>query len=94
MGKILDMLYAGELHPADSVIQGCEEYDEMCRESLKEMERFTERLDEDMRAEFDTLMEHYLELTFMEKSHTFSHGFRLGAGIMCEVFCENGRDQD
>ena len=68
MGKILDMLYAGELHPAD-------------------------RLDEDMRAEFDTLMEHYLELTFMEKSHTFSHGFRLGAGIMCEVFCENGRDQ-
>ena len=49
MGKILDMLYAGELHPADSVIQGCEEYDEMCRESLKEMERFTERLDEDMR---------------------------------------------
>ena len=37
-------------------------------------------------------MEHYLELTYLEKSETFCQGFRLGAGIMCEVFSENGRE--
>lgn len=93
MGKILDKLYAGELHPADRMIQDCGEYEAMCRKSLREMERFTDKLDADMKLEFDTLMEHYLELTYMEKSHTFSDGFRMGAGIMCEVFFDNGREQ-
>lgn len=59
---------------------------------LKEVERFTEKLDAGMKAEFDCLMEHYLELTYLEKSETFCQGFRLGAGIMCEVFSENGRE--
>lgn len=93
MGKILSKLYAGEVHPADSVIRGCREYEAMCSKSLREMECFTKKLDKDMKAEFETLMEHYLELTYMEKSHTFSQGFRLGAGIMWEVFCEGGQEQ-
>lgn len=89
----MNKLYAGELNPADCVIQDSGEYDGLCRESLREMERFTEKLDKDMKDEFDTLMEHYLELTYMEKSQTFCHGFRLGAGIMCEVFCDNRQRQ-
>lgn len=93
MGKILNRLYAGELQPADRVIRGSAEYDARCRESLKEMESFTKKLDGDMREEFDTLIEHYLELTYMEKSEAFCHGFRMGAGIMCEVFFENGQEQ-
>lgn len=93
MGKILNMLYAGDLHPADCVMQDSADYQALCRESLKEVERFTEKLDAGMKAEFDTLMEHYLELTYLEKTESFSHGFRLGAGIMCEVFSENGRAQ-
>lgn len=93
MGKILDKLYAGELHPADRVIRDCKEYEAMCRNSLREMESFTDKLDSDMKQEFDTLMEHYLELTYIEKSQTFSDGFRMGAGIMCEVFYENDREQ-
>lgn len=93
MGKILEMLYAGELRPADDVIQDSGEYEALCRQSLREVEHFTDRLDSDMKEEFDTLMEHYLELTYLEKSRTFGHGFRLGAGIMCEVFCENGQER-
>ena len=93
MGKILNMLYAGDLHPADCVMQDSADYQALCRESLKEVECFPEQLDAGMKAEFDTLMEHYLELTYLEKTETFSHGFRLGAGIMCEVFSENGQAQ-
>lgn len=42
-----------------------------------------------MKEEFDLLMEHYLELTFIEKTQCFTDGFRIGAGVMCEVFYEN-----
>ena len=31
-------------------------------------------------------MDHYLEVSFMEKTQAFTDGFRLGAQVMCEVF--------
>jgi len=72
MSSILEQLYAGDLTPAENVIQGNEE--------------FSKKLDDESRKSFDALLEHYLELTYIEKSQTFCDGFRLGAGIMCEVF--------
>ena len=86
MESILNRLYAGELAPAEHAVEGNSRYEELCRISLMEMDAFTKKLDEEARREFDLLMEHYLELTYMEKTQTFSDGFRLGAGIMCEVF--------
>lgn len=86
MSSILEQLYAGDLVPAENQIRGNEEYDRLCRESVREIETFSKRLDEESRRAFDALLEHYLELTYMEKSQTFCDGFRLGAGIMCEVF--------
>lgn len=50
------------------------------------IEEFSKKLDDESRKSFDALLEHYLELTYIEKSQTFCDGFRLGAGIMCEVF--------
>ena len=49
-------------------------------------------------AEYDALTRQSLEemnrfagkeLTYLEKSQCFSDGFRIGAGVMCEVFYEN-----
>ena len=56
---------------------------------MDDFNRFTDKLDRDMKEEFDLLMEHYLELTFIEKTQCFPDGFRIGAGVMCEVFYEN-----
>ena len=86
MSSILEQLYAGDLTPAENVIQGNEEYDRLCRQSVQEIEEFSKKLDDESRKSFDALLEHYLELTYIEKSLTFCDGFRLGAGIMCEVF--------
>ncbi|MFR5011899.1 MAG: DUF6809 family protein [Acutalibacteraceae bacterium] len=47
-----------------------------------------------MKEEFDLLMEHYLELTFIEKTQCFTDGFRIGAGVMCEVFYENAAERN
>ena len=86
MSSILEQLYAGDLAPAERNIQGNDEYDRLCRESVQEIREFSKKLDEQSRKAFEQLLEHYLELTYIEKSQTFCDGFRLGAGIMCEVF--------
>ena len=38
MKNILEQLYAGELVPAELKIEGNEEYETLCRRSLKEIE--------------------------------------------------------
>ena len=58
-----------------------------CADSqFRKSRNFQKKLDDESRKSFDALLEHYLELTYIEKSQTFCDGFRLGAGIMCEVF--------
>ena len=86
MKNILEQLYSGELVPAESKIEGNEEYETLCRKSLEEIENFTEKLDQESQKEFQNLLDTYLELTFIEKRQSFCDGFRMGAGIMCEVF--------
>lgn len=41
MSSILEQLYAGDLTPAENVIQGNEEYDRLCRQSVQEIEEFS-----------------------------------------------------
>ena len=88
MKNILEQLYAGELVPAELKIEGNEEYETLCRRSLKEIENFTEKLDKENRKEFQNILDTYLKLTYLEKRQSFCDGFRIGAGIMCEVFKE------
>jgi hypothetical protein len=92
MESILQKLYAGDLLPAEQRIRGNSEYDALCRQSLAEMDEFTKKLSEEGRRDFETLMEHYLELTYMEKSQTFCDGFKIGAGVMWEVFGSHAGD--
>lgn len=89
MGKILKRLYAGDIVPANSEIKGDPEYDELCKKVLLELEAFTKKLDDDMRQEFDKIMEAQLELAYMEKSHSFGEGFSLGVGIVMEALGED-----
>ena len=80
MKNLLEQLYAGELVPAELKIEGNEEYEALCRKSLEEIENFTEKLDKESRKEFQK------ELTYLEKRQSFCDGFRIGAGVMCEIF--------
>ena len=86
MKTLLEQLYSGELVPAELKTEGNEEYKDLCRKSLKEVEDFTEKLDRESRKKFQDLLDTYLELTYLEKRQAFCEGFRMGAGIMCEVF--------
>lgn len=86
MKNLLEQLYAGELVPAELKIEENEEYEALCRKSLEEIENFTEKLDKESRKEFQNILDTYLELTYLEKRQSFCDGFRIGAGVMCEVF--------
>ena len=72
MKNLLEQLYSGELIPAELKIE--------------EVEKFTEKLNKESQKEFQNLLDTYLELTYLEKRQSFCDGFRIGAGIMCEVF--------
>ena len=88
MKNLLEQLYSGELIPAELKIEGNEEYETLCRKSLEEVEKFTEKLNKESQKEFQNLLDTYLELTYLEKRQSFCDGFRIGAGIMCEVYRE------
>ena len=81
MERILEQLYKGDLCPADNP-----DYRRLCSANLEETDRFANSLAEERREAFDILMDHYLEVSFMEKTQAFTDGFRLGAQVMCEVF--------
>ena len=53
MGKILQQLYRGDLCPAENTIRGNAEYDALTRQSMDDFNRFTDKLDRDMKEEFD-----------------------------------------
>lgn len=86
MERILEKLYNGEISPCDNNRCDDPNYRELCRCSLDETDAFAQRLDQDQREQFDELMEHYLEICYMEKTQSFTDGFRLGARMMCDVF--------
>lgn len=86
MERILEELYSGDLQPAEQRDWDNPEYEEKCRESVRKIEQFSRRLDRETREAFDDVMEHYLELCYIEKAQAFSDGFRIGSRIMWEVF--------
>lgn len=93
MERILEELYNGSICPAENRRCDSPEYERLCRESLKETDAFAGGLKEEQREAFDAMMENYLELCYMEKTQAFCDGFRLGARMMCAVFCQDGGRQ-
>lgn len=71
MKNILEQLYAGELVPAELKIEGNEEYETLCRRSLKEIENFTEKLDKENRKEFQNILDTYQWLHLLLLRCTF-----------------------
>lgn len=89
MSSILEQLYAGDLTPAENVIQGNEEYDRLCRQSVQEIEEFSKKLDDESRKSFDALLEHYLELTYIEKARPSVTDF-VWEPELCARFLKEG----
>ena len=72
MERILEQLYKGDLCPADNCQVENPDYRRLCNANLEETDRFANSLAEERREAFDVLMDHYLEVSFMEKTQAFT----------------------
>lgn len=86
MKKILEQLYKGELYPYSKFQTTIEQFKINRNEAFKSYSIFLEKLPEELKNEFDELIDSHLELLLLELEQNFIDGFRIGAQIMAEVY--------
>lgn len=89
MKSILELLYDGEIYPAEQYVPKGEEYRKLYQGHYHHYEDFIEilsRLDPPLDKRFIEIMDEQLDVMPYHFSEIFIDGFRLGAKIMAEVF--------
>ena len=86
MGKILEQLYKGELYPYSKFQTTIEQFKINKNEAFKSYSIFLEKLPEELKDEFDELIDSHLEPLPLELEQNFIDGFRNGTQIMAEVY--------
>lgn len=88
--SILLELFQGEIAPLDRHEAILKEYREQREKIIKYENSFVKKLDGPFRAEFEQLMDEHFNLIPLEMSDVFAEGFRIGARMMLESFCDKG----
>lgn len=91
MKSILHQLYDGEIAPWEQFAPTLTAYQSQRREHLRHYESLRKSLTEEQRKELEEVMDEQLALFPLEMAESFIKGFRLGAGIMMEVFSLPGK---
>lgn len=89
MKSILEMLYDGEISPAEQYAPRGEEYKKIYQRQYHHYEDFIEvlrKLEPPLDKRFMEIMDEQLDVMPYHFSEMFIDGFRLGAKIMAEVF--------
>jgi len=86
MEKILEQLYKGELYPYSKFQTTIELFKINRNKAFKSYSIFLEKLPEELKNEFEELIDSHLELLPLELEQNFIDGFRIGAQIMAEVY--------
>lgn len=84
--SMLDKLYNGELYPYSLVKPTVEEYRLNKDKAFKSYEDFQKRLPDELKEDFDELMDSHLDVLPFELEQTFIDGFKIGARIITEIF--------
>ncbi len=89
MKNILEELYYGRVHPIGETMPRSKEYMETRHKGYAKEKEFKEKLekvDPNLRKEYDELNDLENDADCFEYSQTFMVGFRLGARIVTAVF--------
>ncbi|MGG6312876.1 DUF6809 family protein [Paenibacillus macerans] len=86
MPSILEELYAGNILPDEVIVSRDPNYRPVCRQIYELTEYWRKKLTEDEFCELEQLMDLHAQANFMHTTAVFTHGFRLGAAILAEVF--------
>ncbi|MEK3901734.1 DUF6809 family protein [Paenibacillus sp. FSL R7-0179] len=88
MDSILESLYHGNLHPDENIIPDDSQYSILRKRTSDIIEVWKKRLSAEEFDELEALLDLYGQTHGMELAASFKYGFRMGAGIMVEVFTE------
>ncbi|WP_150266141.1 DUF6809 family protein [Paenibacillus tepidiphilus] len=91
MRILLNELYHGNLYPDEEVIPNDPHYRLVSRKTSEAIEAWKVRHSEKEFNELEELLDLYNQTHGIQLASTFTHGFRLGAGIMVEVL--TGQDE-
>ncbi len=86
MEKILEQLYNGELYPYSKFQITMDEFKVNRDKGFKSYSVFIEKLPEELKEEFDELIDSHLDLLPLELKQNFIDGFRIGVRMMTEVY--------
>lgn len=86
MEKILDQLYNGELYPYSKFQITVDEFKVSRDKAFKSYSIFIEKLPEELKEEFDQLIDSHLDLLPLELRQNFIDGFSIGVRMMTEVY--------
>ena len=86
MEKILEQLYNGELYPYLNFQTTIEDFKVNRDKAFKSYSVFIAKLPEELKDEFDELIDSHLDLLPLELEQNFIDGFRIGVRMMTEVY--------
>lgn len=86
MEKMLEQLYKGELYPYSKFQTTIEDFKVNRDKAFKSYSIFIEKLPDELKDEFDELIDSHLDLLPLELEQNFIDGFRIGVRMMTEVY--------
>jgi len=93
MESILEQLYNGELHANPNFHTIIESYKQDRNKVYKGYEQFRAKLPEDLKDEFNKLMDAHLNLFPYELKQHFIDGFQIGVRMMAEVYACSAKQE-
>lgn len=93
MKSILHQLYNGELNPYAKFKPTIEEYKLNRNKAFESYSNFLEKLPDNYKEEFTTLIDNHIYLLSFELEQNFIDGFITGVRMMTEIFWNNS-DED
>lgn len=91
MKNIIEELFYGNLSPEARIVPTDPEYRPLNRKISELMEEVKQRFSENDFAALEEIMDLNGESSSMVISEAFVQGFRMGALVMVEVFCGDGK---
>jgi len=87
MQRIIEKLYYGEINIGEYFNpQTKEPFAEAIAEGQEKENEFYEKLPDDMKHDFELVLQNRIDSASMEYVNMFSEGFRFGARVMLDIF--------
>lgn len=88
MPTILESLYYGNLNPNETLAPQDPHYRHLSRQISAATDEWRNKLSSEEFAELEVLLDLYQERQGMDMAEAFSQGFKMGAGMVFEVYAE------